>query len=98
MDGLQGATRMTEKLTFHLGVDYAVVMRPGQTTENPLANIYGQSKDVERFGKLFAAAPDMLAALRGAMVIIDSAPLPPHSALEKRRAAVLAAISAQKSG
>lgn len=52
------------RLTFHLGADYACVMGEKQTTEDAIAWLYGQSQDVEAYGRLFSAAPDMLAALR----------------------------------
>lgn len=54
-------------LTFHMGIDYACVMGEHQTTEAPIARLFGISKDVEAYGKLFAAAPEMLAALKEAL-------------------------------
>lgn len=49
-------------LTFHIGIDYACVMGEHQTTEAPIARLFGISKDVESYGKLFAAAHDLLEA------------------------------------
>ena len=51
------------QLAFHMGADYACVMGGRQTTENPIAQLYGESRDIEAYGNLFRAAPDMLAAL-----------------------------------
>jgi hypothetical protein len=54
----------TEKLTFHRGADYACIMRPQDTTETPLAALCGDDLVTEHYGRLFAAAPDLLAALK----------------------------------
>lgn len=59
------------------------------------------ARDIERIedAHLIAAAPDMLAALRGAMVLIDTMSWPEHPSVEldavltRRRTAVLAAIA-----
>lgn len=55
---------MTPKLTFHKGMDYAVVMLPNQTTDDPLARLYGPDRRVTKFGQQFAASSDMLETLR----------------------------------
>lgn len=57
-------------LQFHKGMDYAVVMRPNQSTEDALARLYGQDKDVTKFGNMFSASPEMLAALKWALTVI----------------------------
>ena len=52
-----------ENTTFHMGIDYACVMLPSQTTENPIARIYGTSEEVRHYGERFAHSGAMLAAL-----------------------------------
>lgn len=52
-----------ENTTFHLGIDYACVMTPSQTTENPIARVYGTSEEVRHYGERFAHSGAMLAAL-----------------------------------
>lgn len=52
------------ELSFHKGIDYAAVMLPDQTTEAPLARLYGEDRFVEKYGRLFAAAPDLYEALK----------------------------------
>lgn len=59
------------KLSFHLGADYACVMGERQTTDAAVARIYGQSRNVEAYGKLFAESPDLLTALLRANDIIN---------------------------
>lgn len=49
--------------TFHKGIDYAVILTPRQTTDSPLAQLYGQDRHVTAAGNLFAAAPDLYEAL-----------------------------------
>lgn len=51
-------------LTFHKGIDYAVVMFPGQATNNALAHLYGEDRYVTKYGMLFAAAPDLYEVLK----------------------------------
>jgi hypothetical protein len=53
-----------KKLTFLRGNDYACIMRPSETTERPLAALCGDDATIDRYGKLFAAAPALLAALK----------------------------------
>src|SRR5258708_35850323 len=60
------------KLTFHMGVDYACVMGEHQTTEDAVARLFGQSRDVEAYGKLFAAAPQIAATLKDGAQIIEA--------------------------
>lgn len=82
-------------LQFHKGIDYAVVMRPNQSTEDALARLYGQDKDVTKFGNIFAAAPDLLEVLElihGFNFALDDTP---HGKEIRRRAE--AAIAKAKS-
>lgn len=60
------------KLTFHMGADYACVMGSKQTTEDAVARLYGQSHDIEAYGKLFASAPDVLAILKEGVATIKA--------------------------
>lgn len=57
-------TKAEPPLEFHKGVDYACLLLPGQTTDKPLAHIYGVDRDVTRYGNLFAAAPDLLETMQ----------------------------------
>lgn len=45
------APKRLGKLTFHMGADYACIMGERQTTDNPIIKLYGQSRDVEAYGK-----------------------------------------------
>jgi len=85
----QEKARHTAGLTFHKGIDYAVVMRPDETTENALAYLYGEDRHVTKFGNLFAASPDMLAALK-AMILND-----PHTYRDCHKAALAAIAKAE---
>lgn len=78
------------KILFHKGIDYAVLMLPDQTTDNPLASLYGEDRTVTKYGNLFAAAPTMLSALQR---IADATEI---SAADIE--IVLAAIAAAKGG
>jgi hypothetical protein len=85
------------------GRTYIPVLRPGNDPV-PVAVVhievdgYGRGEG-QANARLIAAAPDMLAALRGAMVLIDTMSWPEHPSAEldavltKRRTAVLAAIA-----
>ena len=48
--------RRDRKAEFHMGIDYAVVMLEGQTTDKALINLYGTSEEVKFYGNLIADA------------------------------------------
>lgn len=52
-------------LELHIGDDYAVLMRPGETTDT--ASICLDKGTALEFGTLFCAAPDLLAAAKLAL-------------------------------
>lgn len=52
------------ELDLHIGLDYAVVMSPDQTTDNASIRLYGSRSEIERLGALIVAAPDLLAAAK----------------------------------
>lgn len=66
------APRRRPVIELHKGIDYAVLMLPHQTTDAPLAHLYGSDREVTRYGKLFAAAPLMLGALERIADLLQS--------------------------
>jgi hypothetical protein len=52
--------RITPKIEFHKGEDYAVLMLPRQTSDAPLAALYGDDRTVTKYGNLFSGAEDLL--------------------------------------
>ena len=38
------------------------IMKPGQTTDKPLAHLYGNDREVTKYGRLFIMAEDLLDA------------------------------------
>lgn len=59
-----GRRAVTRKITLHKGIDYAVLMLPHQTTDAPLAHLYGRDREVTKYGRMFSASPELLAALK----------------------------------
>lgn len=59
-------------LKFHKGMDYAVVMRPSETTEIALARLYGEDRTVTKYGNLFAGAPLLLKAAKAHVKAMES--------------------------
>lgn len=51
-------------LTVHRGLDYAVIMRPGETTDSAFVQVRYPSAEDMALLTMLAAAPDMLAALK----------------------------------
>ena len=49
----------------HTGLDYTVVMLPGETTDNASIRVYGEN--APELAGLIVVAPDLLAALKGAL-------------------------------
>lgn len=59
-------------MKFHKGMDYAVVMLPLQSTEDALCRLYGEDREVTKFGNLFAASNDLLVAAKRAMNVLKA--------------------------
>lgn len=51
-------------IEFHKGIDYACLMLPHQTTDAPIARLYGTDREVTKYGQMFAASEDMLELLK----------------------------------
>lgn len=53
-----------DELEFHEGEDYACILRSDDTTDAPLARLFGSDDEIDWFGKLFREAPGMADILR----------------------------------
>ena len=57
--------RTAAPLQYHRGLDYAVVMRPKDTTDTALIRIHGDTdEECDYWGSLIAAAPELLEAVQ----------------------------------
>lgn len=85
---LYAGRKKPERLTFHKGIDYAVVMRDRDSTETAICHLYGQDRDVTRFGHLFAASPAMAEAGRRCLQALAVNGAPNCEAAKEMRAAL----------
>lgn len=61
----------TANWEYHRGLDYAVVMLPGESTDAASISIHaGDDAEADKLGRLIAAAPDLLEALRSAFAVL----------------------------